>query len=299
MFSALRKQVNPAMILALVALVFAVTGGAYAASSNGGNPAHATLTASAAKAKAAPKGKAGPRGPAGPKGATGATGAAGAAGAGTPGATGPQGPAGPAGAGIEGKAGANGTNGVNGTSATSKSFAGKKTLGSQKCEDGGSEVTTASGVTLVCNGTTGFTATLPEKQTETGTWAVGGQNNGSVQRISLASFAVPLSAPLPEGSAHFINSKNEELTESGGSTTHPNCPGTAEDPAALPGNLCVYATEPLENWTIDSEQIFAPVKGPAEASVGKTGAVGLAVLGAESGEKFAGYGTWAVTEKEE
>lgn len=65
---------SPAMVVALIALFFAVSGAGYAATklSNGnGGP----------KAKASKKkSKAGPRGPAGPQGAAGANGAAGAAG---------------------------------------------------------------------------------------------------------------------------------------------------------------------------------------------------------------------------
>ena len=90
MLSALRKRVHfgPATAIAFLALVFAITGGAFAATGgNGGGSSHATLIASAAKAKS--KVKVGPRGPAGPAGKNGANGANGAAG--------PQGPQGPKG----------------------------------------------------------------------------------------------------------------------------------------------------------------------------------------------------------
>ena len=54
MFQALRKHLNPATVMAFAALVFALTGGAFAAT-GGSSPSHATLTASAAKSKAKPK----------------------------------------------------------------------------------------------------------------------------------------------------------------------------------------------------------------------------------------------------
>jgi hypothetical protein len=85
MFSTIRRhlRLSPAGAIAVIALVFAMAGGAFAAN-NGGHGATAS-----AKAK---------RGPKGPKGATGPAGA-----------QGPAGPAGPAGA-----AGKNGTNGEDG-----------------------------------------------------------------------------------------------------------------------------------------------------------------------------------------
>jgi Collagen triple helix repeat (20 copies) len=87
MLERLRTQIGTAgLVVAIVALVAALGGGAYAASSNG------KATASA-KAKQGKQGKQGKTGPAGPQG--------------------PAGPAGPAGA--KGDAGAPGTNGINGT----------------------------------------------------------------------------------------------------------------------------------------------------------------------------------------
>jgi Collagen triple helix repeat (20 copies) len=142
MFSAIRKRIHltPSTLIATLALVFAMTGGAYAASKvlitstkqispkvlkslkgangkNGLNGANGTNGAT---------------GPAGPSGAPGAKGENGAAGAG-----GAQGPAGP-----QGPAGAPGAKG----------------------EDG----------------TIGFTKTLPSGETETGAWAVSATGEGLV-----------------------------------------------------------------------------------------------------------------------
>ena len=100
MFQAIRKHLNPTTVVAFVALVFAMTGGAFAASggSGGGGTGSKTIASvtrgaggnpisTTAKSKAKPKTKAGPRGPAGPAGKNGATGV-----------TGPAGPAGATGA---------------------------------------------------------------------------------------------------------------------------------------------------------------------------------------------------------
>lgn len=84
MFSILRDRFGIPGVLSVVALVFAMAGGAFAASSSDSGGSKATASAKAKK---------GPRGPRGPAGL--------------------QGPAGPAGS--AGKDGANGTNGTNGT----------------------------------------------------------------------------------------------------------------------------------------------------------------------------------------
>jgi hypothetical protein len=130
MLSPLRNRFGIPGVISVIALVFAMFGGAYAANDdNGGDKASAS-----AKAKKGPRG---PRGPKGPKG--------------------PAGPAGPAGAkGDTGAAGSNGTNGTNGSagaagkSAETVSFTGEKTLGSVNCKAGGVEVKSASPTVLVC-----------------------------------------------------------------------------------------------------------------------------------------------------
>jgi hypothetical protein len=101
MFSALGKRIHvtPATVIASLALVFAMTGGAYAASKY-------LITSTK---QISPKVLKSLKGAKGANGTNGTNGPAGAAGAGSAGAAGPAGPQGPA-----GNAGTNGTNGTNG-----------------------------------------------------------------------------------------------------------------------------------------------------------------------------------------
>jgi hypothetical protein len=105
MFSMIRKRLTYANVAMTLALVFAMTGGAYAA-----NKYLITSTKQISpKVLKSLKGKAGANGAQGPAGAAGAAGPAGATGPAGAGASGPAGPAGPTGP--AGQAGTNGTTG--------------------------------------------------------------------------------------------------------------------------------------------------------------------------------------------
>ncbi len=212
MFQAIRKQITPAMVLAFVALVFAVTGGAFAAT-GGGSPSHATLTASAAKSKA--KTKAGPRGPAGPRGATGAAGPAGTIGPAGP--AGPTGATGPAGSGSAGPQGAQGLQGEKGAEGPE-----------------GPE------------GKSGFTKTLPPGETETGTWSIRVSDVGAGGHIfAPISFAIPL--PAASSKVFYFTPKETEEIEKGVEEQASKCTGTLEDPKAPAGVLCVFTADETLN----------------------------------------------------
>jgi hypothetical protein len=294
MFQRVRKQINPAMILALVALVFAVTGGAFAASGDGGGTGakatasvtHGHLSASAAKSKAKPKTKAGARGPAGPKGAMGTTGPAG-----------PQGPAGAAGAkGETGAAGANGSNGTDGTDGTSVTSA--TVSKGAACKEGGSEFKSASATTYACNGEKGKTGTfggeaLPAGKTLTGAYGASGFGEakflepGFGRAATAVSFALPvLWVPPPTGAGgqepaepiiHYI--KVGEATPEG-------CTGSVTKPGAVEDNLCVFAEE--------EENVIGP--SPQLSNNAVTSSIGFTLVGftAAKGQVFF-RGTWAVT----
>src|SRR4051794_13200366 len=156
MFSTLRNRFGIPGVISVIALVFAMLGGAYAASNSSGG----------GKAAASAKAKKGPRGPKGPKGDTGPAG--------------PAGPAGPVGA--KGDAGAAGTNGTNGVSPSGTAFGGE----ANGCKEGGVKFVGAN-TTVACNGVkgqTGFTDTLPAGKTETGAWAIGLNGGSSIMPLS-------------------------------------------------------------------------------------------------------------------
>lgn len=311
MFSAIRRHFSPAMVLAFVALVFAVTGGAFAATGSGGGSgggsSHATLSASVAKAKKKAPSK-GTRGPAGPKGATGATGATGPAG--PVGATGPAGAAGGKGEnGAAGGAGEKGSNGANGKSVLSGASAPSAGAG----EEGDFYIRTSNDTVYGPKSGSGWGAptelkgqngqngspwspdsVLPQGATETGAWTFESTQAGLVD-VPLASFAVKLPGALPEEHYHVISSTGQELIgEDKGVAQNPvgACPGSASEPEATEGNLCVYLSAPVTTAevTVSTEAIFNPATGGEGPS--STGAY-LWPNFAKAGVEL--HGTWAVT----
>lgn len=302
--SALRKHINPASILALVALVFAVTGGAYAASGGGAGKPHATALIAKSKKKTT-SGKPGPRGPAGP--------------AGPAGTAGPAGPAGPQGsAGAKGENGANGSNGgegkkgengSNGTSATTESFTGEE----HGCEEGGLLVKSASSPAAVCNGKQGNAGspwpgggTLPVGATETGTWQVQWEPRNSTPKMGadIGGLLAPISLPIQLKEA-LPYTDFEIVAEK---ATGTKCTGSVEHPTAPEDFFCVYIAREVNT---DGEAIIAsrpkvlvkpaglpPGKSsPEEYGVDPTGTILLFAPEetTSSPERETIYGTWAVT----
>jgi hypothetical protein len=260
MFSTLRTRFGIPGVISVMALVFAMFGGAYAASnSSGGGKATAS-----AKGKAGPRGKTGKTGPAGPAGPAG-----------------PQGPAGPAGA--KGDTGAPGTNGTNGTIGTNGTSVTNTALfpSDPNCPNGGAKFTVGAGTpTYACNGKDGgaggggLPTTLGSGETETGAWMIWGPGF-----VTTLSFPVPLSAEDAEDVAV------ENSAPAAGNAT---CPGTADQPTAPPGTFCLYKSAGSAG---KSAGIFTPT---FEAG-SKIGASGAVILIEELGTEEFESGSWAVT----
>jgi hypothetical protein len=158
---------------------------------------------------------------------------------------GKQGPAGPAGP--AGKDGTNGTNGTNGDDgapgAPGQSVTGSAIAASGACgKQTGVKYTLGATSTNICNGATGFTKTLPEGETETGAWAFGVKPDESIQYVPIS-----LNIPLVAAPTVYVirESGLEKEFPSGTEVEQPECPGTAAEPAAEPGALCIYAQSEL------------------------------------------------------
>ena len=282
MFQTLRTKFGIPGVISVIALVFAMAGGAFAANNLAGS-GDSGATASA-KAKQGPRGKTGktgPQGPAGPAGAPGAKGDTGAAGA-------------------NGTNGAPGAAGAAGASVTSTAVpTGVATCGGR----GGSEFKAGAAVTTACNGKEGvagadgpagpegspWTAggTLPAGSTETGVFTAGPVAVGAAARAPI-SFSIPLASdvtayvlPLPESAPEA----EEEAAEDA-------CPGSTEEPIASPGFLCVYErnTFGVELASLQNPETGIAKEEPRE--VGKVGGVLTYVGTAPNGST---RGVWAVT----
>lgn len=127
--------------------------------------------------------------------------------------------------------------------------------------------------------------TLPSGETLTGTWAFSGQPSGTLA-FAAASFPIPLAAAIPPGNTHVAPDAE--------------CPGTAADPQANAGHMCVFkgALTGAEFAGISTgggfSSIFPPGQGsgPGVGGAGTSGA-GLAFVVTEA--NASGYGTFAVT----
>jgi hypothetical protein len=224
MLSRMHQKLGTAgFIIAIIALVAAMTGGAIAALS----PADKRLIKKESKkfSKKFSKQFAIP-GPAGPAGANGA-----------PGPVGPVGPKGDQG--IQGIPGADGDDGEPGPAGPE-----------------GSPWTVGN--------------VLPKDATETGMWSMG---PGVETKLLTLDYAIP-TASVP--TVNFINEAGEAKTGSAA-----NCPGTATDPKANSGNVCIYENPQSEGFG----SFFS-----LESS--KVGVVGVFSTSAAPG---LAYGSYAVT----
>ena len=145
MFSTLRNRFGIPGVISVIALVFAMFGGAYAASNSSGG-GKATASAKAKKGPRGPKGATGPAGPQGPAGPAGAKGDAGANGA-----AGGVGPAGPTGlAGPKGVTGATGPTGATGFSGFTETLpAGKTETGTWSILESATQEVTSAAYTAI------------------------------------------------------------------------------------------------------------------------------------------------------
>jgi len=262
------------LIVAVIALVFAMVGGAYAASKLNGKQKKEVKKI--AKKYAGKDGATGPQGAAGPAGAPG-----------------PRGPIGPQGEkGEEGEEGLEGEPGFNATVA-------EIPVGAVECNElGGAEVNVeeapAAEAVEVCNGEAGEKGekgepwtpnnTLPAGAIETGAWSF---NSGAEETVLTAiSFPIQLAGG---GKAEVVHYSTEEGEAFAGHEFKESCEGSIEAPKVSPTaaarTLCVFQGEVVNG-------AFEAIKktGNGAKGSGKTGAL-IQVKTTGAGH---GFGTWAV-----
>jgi hypothetical protein len=259
MLNPIRKRFTYTNVAVTLALVLAMSGGAYAAGK------YVITSTKQIKPSVLKQltGKAGPAGPAGP--------------AGTPGA-GTAGPPGPA--------GANGTNGTNGGNGESVTVAAASPA---ECKEGGAKFSNGTGSGKACNGKegkegpTGPQGPLQAGKSEGGEWSITSFAKAGELRIATLSFNIPVATPLAPAKVHFI--------EPGG-VVPPGCAGSVEKPEAASGNLCVFTQLMLNLNTMGT------VQPPVEGIVAGKGAdvSGTRVLLEATGEgQVLADGAWVVT----
>jgi hypothetical protein len=252
---------TPAIVVSVIALVFALVGGAYAASN--------ALTGKQKKEveKISKKFAGKP---------------------GSPGANGPAGAAGPAGA--KGDTGAKGDKGDAGTSVVSEEFglAGKD----GKCvSTGGTKFVSASGPSYACNGKEGSPwtdgGTLPPGALETGTFSFHGTEAENPSVGAALSFPIPLAQEIPRSHIHIFGVDPEAEFEA--ACFLPGAEFTKPD--AKPGEMCIWpAVADMESSEINS---IVPLQSGPNAGTENVGPTGGIIYATMSGTGR-GSGSFAV-----
>jgi hypothetical protein len=194
------KRLSYANVAMTLALVFAMTGGAYAAKKYLITSTKQISPSVLKQLKGAkgPAGVAGAVGPAGPQGSPGAKGDTGAAGE-------------------KGKDGAKGDTGATGEK-------GKDGAQGEKGAKGDTGATGPAGSPWTAGGK------LPSGATESGLWSAPPVTDAGGTAFVAISFTLPFETQPEQSSLHVI-AAGEETTE---------CPGSFLDPQAAPGQFCAY-----------------------------------------------------------
>jgi hypothetical protein len=179
-----------------------------------------------------------------------------------------------------GAAGANGATGATGPAGTVGAAGAKGETGAQGPQ--GPQGEPGKNGKNGINGTTGFTETLPAEKTETGSWSYSESTGAPV--VASISFAIPLAKALGEGAVHWVPEKPTE-----------ECSGSAAEPKAAPGELCVYdVPSGIGTTSLTTPEILDP-GFPVYGAVKGAGVDGAMLVFGKAEEMAVGWGTWAVT----
>lgn len=231
---------GPGLTVAVIALVFALVGGAFAASGGLTGKQKKEVTKIAKKFA----GKPGATGPAGAQG--------------SPGAKGDKGDPG-----IQGEKGKDGTSVVAGTEPKGAN-----------CTEGGSKFTAGATTTFACNGKEGSPWTaggvLPPEATETGTFSVQGSSDDAGDASGLfttISFIIPLKEALDADHIKIVSFPFPAECENGAGTK-----GNVNNPIADPGYLCVYLGSDTIGTFIEGVEAPGSLRSEELSATGTTGA---------------------------
>ena len=273
MFSTLRKQLGTAgLIVSVIALVFAMGGGAWAAKDNLGGDATASAKKKG-KSKRGPRGKRGKRGARGPQGPVGAQG--------------PIGPAGPAGA--DGKIGVDGEEGVPGIQGPTGPAG----------ADGATGPAGADGATGPEGSPWTELGTLPSGETLQGAWAVGNyEMEKSVPMGTTVWARIPISFTIPLAAS--LDSTHVKVIAALGTPPAECDDGVApaagvSNPEADPGYLCAYVQKYVGFAEAAS---FRKLVKPGSGNKGAEPSGAILSIGSPAGSglvQVEGFGSWAVT----
>jgi hypothetical protein len=295
MFARIRKQFSPAaMVLSVIALVFAMLGGAYAAGGlTKSQEKQVTKIAKKYAGKPGAAGAAGAAGPAGPAGAKGDTGAAGANGAkGDTGAAG--------GAGAKGATGATGAQGPAGE-------AGMCSEAEPDCSLAPGGVLTGAWSVAAANETFDLaaisfpvrvspapTVILESEGLAGSTWGVVFEE-GSTKFLGLNMTEKEIIELFEEGEEEAAFAAIEETEDA----FRAACPGNASQPKAASGFLCLYVGKRNGNFSAAAETITGPSKVSPLSEAAHEYGVAVPFLSGGGDEKSKPTalwrGSWAVT----
>ncbi|MGN6372399.1 MAG: hypothetical protein ACTHM1_05345 [Solirubrobacteraceae bacterium] len=263
---------NATTIVAIAALVFAMAGGAVAASSKkpkSRKSSGVVITSTKQISSKVLKQLKGALGPAGPEGKLGP--------AGKDGVNGKDGLNG-----LPGKDGTNGSAGTDGKSVTVSGTAGG-------CGSAGGVTVEVEGSGTpheVCNGQTGYTDVLPSGKSEYGHWVISHFAQAGEGSFAIVSFPIPLPGPV---AAHviYLGEGEGEATPSAAITSG-ECKGTYKAPGAKAGNFCLF-----EQRSRNMNKFYPVFDLEEEAEADRYGTSIRANATAEGRAEV--IGSWAVT----
>jgi hypothetical protein len=266
MFVRIGRRITYANVAVTFALIFAMTGGAYAA----GKYLITSTKQISPKVLKSLVGKAGPAGKAGSAGPAGTVGPARPAG--------PAGPKGETGASITGESGKEGAVGPKGATGAPGAPGPK--------------------------GATGPQGPLQSGKTEMGQWAVAQYMTGEspIERVAVSlGFSIPLEHALGREQVHYIEEgegENEEESKWAAAIKEGKCKGSVEKPEAAKGNLCVFTRSAVDLGIPALVKMEFEIRNAEaeEVGAGISGAYMLTTIGAKltKGEVSAN-GDWVVT----